>query len=188
MLIVCLIGLIGAFLTSYTRARAEALGLDAKVGMLQRPERVVLLSAPQAFFGLVFNGWVLAIIIIILTVTAWITVVQRVAYVYTATTRAEEAEARARDRGIGLGSGRATAPRALCSKENRFVQGSAADAPSTPRPATGKLGILTPGLGAVATTFMAGVESVRRGLASRSARSRRWRRSASASAPRIARR
>src|ERR1043165_3827172 len=30
-------------------------------------------------------------------------------------------------------------------------------------PATGKLGILTPGLGAVATTFMAGVESVRRG-------------------------
>jgi CDP-diacylglycerol--glycerol-3-phosphate 3-phosphatidyltransferase len=95
MLIVCLMGLIGAFLTSYTRARAEALGLDAKVGMLQRPERVVLLSAPQAFFGLVFNGWVLAIIIVILTVTAWITVVQRVAYVYTATTRAEEAEARA---------------------------------------------------------------------------------------------
>ncbi|MEO5590000.1 MAG: inositol-3-phosphate synthase [Gemmatimonadaceae bacterium] len=32
-----------------------------------------------------------------------------------------------------------------------------------PAPATGKLGILTPGLGAVATTFMAGVESVRRG-------------------------
>ncbi|MDH5233693.1 MAG: inositol-3-phosphate synthase [Gemmatimonadota bacterium] len=31
------------------------------------------------------------------------------------------------------------------------------------RPATGKLGILTPGLGAVATTFMAGVEGVRRG-------------------------
>src|SRR6188472_2490668 len=33
------------------------------------------------------------------------------------------------------------------------------------KPATGKLGILTPGLGAVATTFIAGVESVRRGLA-----------------------
>jgi myo-inositol-1-phosphate synthase len=33
------------------------------------------------------------------------------------------------------------------------------------RPATGKLGILTPGLGAVATTFMAGVESIRRGSA-----------------------
>ena len=95
LLIVSLLGLIGAFLTSYTRARAEALGLDAKVGLLQRPERVVLLSAPQAFFGLVFDGWVLAIITIILTVTAWITVVQRVAFVYTATTRAEKAEAQA---------------------------------------------------------------------------------------------
>src|SRR5512143_3182682 len=32
-------------------------------------------------------------------------------------------------------------------------------------PAKGKLGVMTPGLGAVATTFMAGVEAVRRGLA-----------------------
>lgn len=94
LLITALLGLIGAFLTSYTRARAEALGLDAKVGLLQRPERVVLLSAPQALFGLVLDGWVLAIIIVILTVTAWITVVQRVAYVYSATTRADAAEAR----------------------------------------------------------------------------------------------
>src|SRR6476660_7588162 len=86
MMIVALLGLVGAFLTSYTRARAEALGLDAKVGLLQRPERVVLLSAPQAFFGLVLHGWVLALIITILSVTAWITVVQCVVYVYSATT------------------------------------------------------------------------------------------------------
>jgi len=39
-----------------------------------------------------------------------------------------------------------------------------AGARSSIRPATGKLGILTPGLGAVATTFIAGVESIRRGL------------------------
>jgi myo-inositol-1-phosphate synthase len=38
-------------------------------------------------------------------------------------------------------------------------------APSNIAPASGKLGILTPGLGAVATTFIAGVESIRRGLA-----------------------
>jgi myo-inositol-1-phosphate synthase len=37
---------------------------------------------------------------------------------------------------------------------------------SSIRPATGKLGVLTPGLGAVATTFMAGVESIRRGHSS----------------------
>lgn len=85
MVVVCLAGIIGAFLTSYTRARAEALGLDAKVGMLQRPERVVLLSAPQALFGLALNGWVLAIIINVLTITAWITVVQRIKYVYEKT-------------------------------------------------------------------------------------------------------
>jgi CDP-diacylglycerol--glycerol-3-phosphate 3-phosphatidyltransferase len=94
LMITALLGLMGAFLTSYTRARAEALGLDAKVGMLQRPERVVLMAAPQALFGLFFNGWPLAIIIIILTVTAWITVVQRVSYVYDATTRSDAAEAR----------------------------------------------------------------------------------------------
>jgi myo-inositol-1-phosphate synthase len=40
---------------------------------------------------------------------------------------------------------------------------SAAKPAAAIAPATGKLGILTPGLGAVATTFMAGVESVRRG-------------------------
>jgi myo-inositol-1-phosphate synthase len=45
------------------------------------------------------------------------------------------------------------------------VQGnSSTGSRSTVRPATGRLGILTPGLGAVATTFMAGVESIRRGL------------------------
>jgi len=44
------------------------------------------------------------------------------------------------------------------------VQSSSSGNPSTIRPATGRLGIITPGLGAVATTFIAGVESVRRGL------------------------
>jgi myo-inositol-1-phosphate synthase len=45
------------------------------------------------------------------------------------------------------------------------VQGSPSGSTRTAvRPATGKLGVLTPGLGAVATTFIAGVESIRRGL------------------------
>jgi CDP-diacylglycerol--glycerol-3-phosphate 3-phosphatidyltransferase len=87
MVVVCLMGIIGAFLTSYTRAKAESLGLNPKdVGFLQRAERVVLLSAPQAFFGLALNGWVLAMIINLLTVAAWITVVQRMKYVYDQTT------------------------------------------------------------------------------------------------------
>jgi CDP-diacylglycerol--glycerol-3-phosphate 3-phosphatidyltransferase len=85
MMVVCLIGIIGTFLTSYTRARAESLGIDAKVGVMQRPERIVLLSAPQALFGLFWNGWVLIAIILLLSVTACITAVQRIAFVYHAT-------------------------------------------------------------------------------------------------------
>lgn len=89
LLSITLMGLIGTFLTSYTRARAEALGLDAKVGILQRPERITLLSAPQAFFGLALDGWVLAFIVTLLSVTAWITAIQRIQYVYRTTSRGE---------------------------------------------------------------------------------------------------
>ena len=56
-----LAAIIGSFLTSYARARAEGLGVDAREGWIQRPERVVLLSAPQAFFGLAFDGAILKI-------------------------------------------------------------------------------------------------------------------------------
>lgn len=89
MLSITIAGLIGTFLTSYTRARAESLGLDAKVGMMQRPERVALLSAPQAFFGLALDGWVLAGIVTLLSVTAWITAVQRILFVYNVTREAD---------------------------------------------------------------------------------------------------
>src|SRR5690242_17885379 len=91
MVIVCLAGLIGAYLTSYIRARAEALGLDAKVGLVQRPERSVLLAVPQALFGLLLDGWVLELILVCLTVTAWITVVQRMKFVYDQTTSRADA-------------------------------------------------------------------------------------------------
>lgn len=89
MVAVILLGILGSFLTSYTRARAEGLGIDAQVGVLPRPDRVVLLSAPQAFFGLALNGWVLMSICALLTVTAWITVVQRMLFVYRATSALE---------------------------------------------------------------------------------------------------
>ncbi len=109
MLVVTLLGLVGAYMTSYTRARAEALGVDAKVGVLQRPERVTLLSAPQAFFGLALGGWVLAAIIVLLTVTAWITVVQRFIAVHAATRPVPPVAAADATRGEGSPSA-ATAP------------------------------------------------------------------------------
>jgi CDP-diacylglycerol--glycerol-3-phosphate 3-phosphatidyltransferase len=67
----------GSFLVSYTRARAEALGLRGAVGIGSRAERVVVITA-----GLVLAPWgVLPWAIAVLTVTAWTTVVQRVLYV-----------------------------------------------------------------------------------------------------------
>ena len=96
MVIVCIAGILGAFLTSYTRARAEALGIDAKVGLLQRPERVTLLAAPQGIFGLALDGWVLIAIVWLLAVTSWITAWQRVAFVHQVTRASDGAEARLR--------------------------------------------------------------------------------------------
>jgi len=67
----------GSFLVSYTRARAEALGLRGDVGIGSRAERVVVITA-----GLVLAPWgVLPWAIAVLTVTAWVTVVQRVLHV-----------------------------------------------------------------------------------------------------------
>jgi CDP-diacylglycerol---glycerol-3-phosphate 3-phosphatidyltransferase len=85
MVATCAACLMGTFLVSYTRARAEAVGINLKVGMMQRPERVILLSAPQAFFGLAWDGIVLGAILLFLTVTAWLTVVERMFAVYRAT-------------------------------------------------------------------------------------------------------
>jgi len=45
----CVITVLGSLMVSYTRARAEALGVECKVGLATRPVRVVLLS-----IGLVF--------------------------------------------------------------------------------------------------------------------------------------
>jgi CDP-diacylglycerol--glycerol-3-phosphate 3-phosphatidyltransferase len=64
----------GSFLVSYTRARAEALGLKGDVGLGSRAERVVVIVS-----GLVLAPWgVLPWAIYLLTATAWITVLQRV--------------------------------------------------------------------------------------------------------------
>jgi CDP-diacylglycerol--glycerol-3-phosphate 3-phosphatidyltransferase len=67
----------GSFLVSYTRAKAEALGLRGDVGFGSRAERVVVITA-----GLVLAPWgLLQWAIYLLTVTAWLTVLQRILHV-----------------------------------------------------------------------------------------------------------
>jgi CDP-diacylglycerol--glycerol-3-phosphate 3-phosphatidyltransferase len=46
------VALIGSLMVSYVRARAEGLGLECKVGFMQRPERVVLTSLGALFCGI----------------------------------------------------------------------------------------------------------------------------------------
>jgi CDP-diacylglycerol--glycerol-3-phosphate 3-phosphatidyltransferase len=75
--VVAVAAVAGSLLVSYTRARAEALGLRGDVGIGSRAERVVVITA-----GLVLAPWgVLPWAIALLAATAWITVVQRVLHV-----------------------------------------------------------------------------------------------------------
>jgi CDP-diacylglycerol--glycerol-3-phosphate 3-phosphatidyltransferase len=65
---------VGSFLVSYARARAEALGLKGDVGIGSRAERVVVITA-----GLVLAPWgVLPWAIYVLAVASWVTVMQRI--------------------------------------------------------------------------------------------------------------
>jgi len=75
--VIAVAAVVGSFLVSYTRARAEALGLKGDVGLGSRAERVVLITA-----GLVFAPWGgLPWAIVALAATAWLTVVQRILHV-----------------------------------------------------------------------------------------------------------
>jgi phosphatidylinositol phosphate synthase len=67
----------GSFLVSYTRAKAEILGLRGDVGIGARAERVAAITA-----GLVFAPWgALQWFVYLLAAAAWITVVQRILHV-----------------------------------------------------------------------------------------------------------
>jgi len=73
--------LIGSLLVSYTRARAEGLGLDCKVGWFERPQRMVLLIVAGAFgVGPWMSGALL-----LLVVLSFVTAGQRVAHVWKIT-------------------------------------------------------------------------------------------------------
>ena len=48
-------GMIGSMMVSYTRARAEGLGIDCRGGLMQRPERIVLVGTTALACGIVAN-------------------------------------------------------------------------------------------------------------------------------------
>ena len=65
--------LIGSFLVSYIRARAEGLGLECRVGLFTRAERVIVLAV-----GLLVNQVFIALWVLVVFV--YITVAQRLLY------------------------------------------------------------------------------------------------------------
>jgi CDP-diacylglycerol---glycerol-3-phosphate 3-phosphatidyltransferase len=76
-LIAVIAALTSSFMTSYLRARAEALGLDGTHGVMARAERVVLIAAALLFAPLGALPWG----IILLAVLSTVTVVQRARHV-----------------------------------------------------------------------------------------------------------
>jgi phosphatidylglycerophosphate synthase len=77
-----LIAMVGAFLTSYTRAKIEALGIENLygVGLLERTDRV-----PILFIGALVQIWIPTALMwtsILLAIGSTITVVQRIRFAY----------------------------------------------------------------------------------------------------------
>lgn len=73
--ILILISATGAMMISYTRARAEAIGYKASVGLLARPERVVLLALCLIIKQPLWALWILAVL-------THVTAVWRILHVY----------------------------------------------------------------------------------------------------------
>lgn len=72
---------IGTFLISYVRARAEGLGFTCNIGLMERPERIILLAV-----GGIFN--ILVPVLWILLVLTHLTVLQRIHHIWSKTQRA----------------------------------------------------------------------------------------------------
>lgn len=79
----CVFVVIGSLMVSYTRARAEALGVECKVGLATRPVRVVLLAIGVLFANGVGSSdfSLLAPAIYVMAALTTITVIQRVWHV-----------------------------------------------------------------------------------------------------------
>ena len=77
--------LVGSVMISYARARAEALGIHNEVGLMARPERIVLLA-----IGLVFHTWLLDLVLWVLAIGTQITAIQRIVHVWLVTSGKRE--------------------------------------------------------------------------------------------------
>ncbi|MBW2095812.1 MAG: CDP-alcohol phosphatidyltransferase family protein [Deltaproteobacteria bacterium] len=72
----------GSFMVSYTRARAEGLGLECTIGFMQRPERMVLLIIGSLLASLPTVGlWIMKVCLFLLALLSNFTALQRMIHV-----------------------------------------------------------------------------------------------------------
>lgn len=75
--------LVGSVMVSYVRARAEGLGIECKVGLMQRPERVVVTAVTALITSFTCNLWWLAVGMIVIAVLANVTAFWRIWHCYS---------------------------------------------------------------------------------------------------------
>lgn len=86
-----ILAIAGSFMVSYTRARAEGLGVDCKVGLMQRPERITLLIVGSLLGAIPAVGtYIVKATLILLAILTNITALQRMAFVKKALIREME--------------------------------------------------------------------------------------------------
>ena len=72
-IVLILLVLIGSFLVSYIRARAEGLGLECQVGLFTRAERIIVLAIGLLVGQVLITLWILGVFV-------YVTVIQRLVY------------------------------------------------------------------------------------------------------------
>ncbi|HZS01775.1 MAG TPA: CDP-alcohol phosphatidyltransferase family protein [Chloroflexota bacterium] len=83
--VLSVLALAGSLMVSYTRARAEGLGLHGEVGLLPRPARLIALAAGLMLAAVPALAWTLEAVVALLAVFTNLTAVQRGQHVYQQT-------------------------------------------------------------------------------------------------------
>lgn len=87
--LITFLALVGSIMVSYVRARAEGLGIECKIGFMQRPERVVVLTLGVLITGIVgqsldsyegWPNWILFCAVTVIAIFANLTACARIAH------------------------------------------------------------------------------------------------------------
>jgi len=91
--VLIILAMTGSFMVSYTRARAEALGLECKVGLMQRPERITLLVIGSLLGSIPVIGIIFVkVMLLLLALSTNITAIHRMIHVKNQFLRESQAE------------------------------------------------------------------------------------------------